>query len=152
MAHPDLQGLLSAGPQVEPPRVRQEGIPKEWFMVAFFGFIFWKSGGPAKLNEGMSVVPLIFMCLMVVAVLRRRSRGKAFPGTHVESLPVRIHGIETDGHWPRAGWVKVSLETQSGERRRLRYLGNGNERWATRDMGVAHIKANVLVEFHRLQL
>ena len=152
MAHPDLARIVQAGPQVEPPRQRREGFPKELLLLAFFGFVFWKSGGSAKLNSGVSVVPLLFVGLTIVAMLRRRSRTKSFPGTHVESLPVRVNEVQTDEHWPRAGTVKVMVEMQSGERRRLLYRGTGNEQWAARDMGVAHIKANVLVEFHKLTL
>jgi hypothetical protein len=133
-----------------PPGKRREGPPKQLIALVVLAVIFWKSGAFETARGVTAVAPIVFLGLVVLSLLRRRSRQKAYPGTHVESLPVRIAEVEGDSHWPRQGWVNVMVRQPSGERRRLRYRASGEESWKADDMGAAHIKANVLVEFHHL--
>jgi hypothetical protein len=151
LEHPEMQALLSSGPRAPLPTKRSEGFPRGLPVFALFAFIVWKSGTPGQVLGGFSAVPLFFVVVALLVMLRRRNRAKAFPGTHVESLPVRILGTPSDDIWPKTGWVRVTVEQESGERRLLRYRGLGNETWKEGDFGVAHIKANVLVEFNHLR-
>jgi hypothetical protein len=151
LAHPELQALLSSGPRAPLPTKRSERFPRGLAVCALFAFIFWKSGAAGQMIEGFLAVPLIFVVVAFLVMVRRRGRDKAFPGTHVESIPARILGTQNDEIWPKTGWVRVTIEQESGERRLLRYRGLGSEAWKESDFGVAHIKANVLVEFNHLR-
>ncbi|MCP4210976.1 MAG: hypothetical protein GY764_05795 [Halieaceae bacterium] len=151
MAHSDLEEIIQAGPHAKPPQKRKAPPPWDFVLLIFGSYLLCMVGcGKARSND--DAVVAIILLIVAIPHLRHRYRSKAIADARVESLPVRINEVETCERWPRSGWVNVMLEMQSGEHRRLRYGAKGKELWTDRDMGVAHIKANRLVKFHRLRL
>lgn len=152
MRNPDLQGLIERGPKATIPKKREGNQLWMAYLVIFVIVILrqWRDRfGHLSLDH--AVLPLIAFALIGAALRRKSLRVRAYPGTHLESLPCRL--LELSGNEDRPGGrLKVLIEMPSGERRRLTYSPAPEGLCAVGDYGVAHIKANVLVEFRSLSV
>ncbi|HPF14146.1 MAG: hypothetical protein H6830_02700 [Planctomycetes bacterium] len=152
LSHPDLQQVIAEGPAFDVPVRRREGLPKGVLIFAFFALMAMTGSMRGVLRVGFPF-PLAFVFLPVVfAVARRNSRDRSFPASPLEAVPARL--MEVTEPWGRAQdpRPRAVLELASGRRRFLRLRRELIGELKPRDLGVAFIKADVLIDFRRLLL
>ncbi len=152
LQHPDLARVIEEGPRAKVPKKRERHSGGGFVLLIFLVLMLRKTGGLSRLQEGPGIIILIAVVLVGLSIRRKRARERAYPGTHLESLPSRLLEFSPESVSPGRRPLKVLIELASGERRRLQFRGEGADLWKTGDYGVAHIKANVLVEFRRLKV
>lgn len=155
LQHPDFDKAVAQGPIVEaPPKHREQPYLGYLLLFAVFPqfYAFSKALGFSEKINAFSVMSLIVICWILAVLWRLQARARAYPGTHLESLPARLSGLSVKSKAMGGGVWKVQIEQPSGEGRHLRYHGPSAGEWKEGDFGVAHIKANVLVEFQRLSV
>ncbi len=152
LAHPDLSRYLREGPEQPVPEERREGVSKVMVVFALVAVIALTRGVGGDIR-GLFRLPLMFFFLpLVFAIFRRRSRNRSFPASPLESEPARL--MEVTEPWGRSQdpRPRALVEFPSGSRRFLRLRRDLVGQLKPEDMGVAFIKADVLIDFRRIPI
>ena len=148
--HPQLEAALREGPTRPVPSTRREAVPAS--SLALLAMVGAAMGLMATGGIGGPSRPmLLFVALpAVLSLLRRRRRRDAFPGAPLEALPARL--LEVTEPWGRTQdpRPKAVLEVAPDRRRHLRLRRDLIGSLRPGDAGVAFVKADVLVDFRRL--
>ena len=150
LSHPHLEEAMRAGPRHAVPEERREGISKALGFFTVIAFLAMASGFVRDFRFLLRTPAPIFLGMFVFLVMRRSSRNRAFPAAPLESEPARL--MEVTEPWGRAAdpRPRALLELPGGSRRFLRLRRDLVGELKPEDMGVAFIKADVLIDFHRL--
>ncbi len=152
MKHADFLKLVEQGPKVAVPMTLRNQRGWNYFILALLIWIFDRWGGFASELNWYTILAVVMILIDAYSIRREQLRARAFPGTHLESLPARILEISSGARALGRLPTQVLIEMPSGERRKLRYQGQGADQWKEGGYGVAHVKANLLVEFQRLSV
>ena len=150
--HPDLQRALAGGPSQPVPEERREGISKALGFFTVLAFFALTSGMFREFRYLLRGPAPIFLGLFVFLVVRRSSRNRSFPAAPLESEPARL--MEVTEPWGREAdpRPRALIELPGGSRRFLRLRRDLVGTLKPEDMGVAFIKADVLVDFQRIPI
>lgn len=151
-AHPDLERFLDEGPEQPIPQERREGTPLQGLILLIFAGIAMGAIASRGVGGPQSGMMLFFVVPALLSLGRRRRRDRAFPGAPLEATPARL--LEVTEPWGRAQdpRPRALIETEPGRRRHLRLRRDLIGALRGGDCGVAFVKADVLVDFRRIEL
>ncbi|MEZ6006040.1 MAG: hypothetical protein R3F17_15240 [Planctomycetota bacterium] len=153
LAHPDTARFLEQGPRRPVPTERREGrSPMRLVLLAVALFFFISNAPRLRLGHPGTVLPAGMLALIAVAHKRSRDRATAFPGSPLEALPARIEEVTQPWNRTADPRPRVVLQLTDGRRRYLRLNRELVGELAPRDLGVAFLKADVMVDFRIVRL